>query len=152
MHMKKSSGFTLIELVIVIVILGVLAAVAAPRFTDMKGDARKATMQKIAGTGNSTLSLVYAKALVAGVHTSANATINLNGTNVQLRYGYPTLLSIVNVFQLTPVSAFTMQALSSSSGRISPVGATAATCHIVYTQAPNASTPATLQQVLTNCD
>ena len=44
MNRKKNAGFTLIELVMVIVILGVLAAIALPRFVEMKADAEKSTV------------------------------------------------------------------------------------------------------------
>ncbi|GHY14243.1 MSHA biogenesis protein MshA [Vibrio cholerae] len=43
--MKRQGGFTLIELVVVIVILGILAVTAAPRFLNLQGDARKASLQ-----------------------------------------------------------------------------------------------------------
>ncbi len=56
--MKKAhAGFTLIEIVMVIVILGVLAAVAIPRFVDLKSDAYKATAQGFAGSLNSASSI-----------------------------------------------------------------------------------------------
>jgi len=49
MKSRQQSGFTLIELVMVIVILGILAVVAVPQFLDLRGDARQASLQGIAG-------------------------------------------------------------------------------------------------------
>jgi MSHA pilin protein MshA len=58
--MKRQSGFTLIELVMVIVILGVLAAVAIPKFVDLKGDAQTAATQGMAGNLASASAINYA--------------------------------------------------------------------------------------------
>lgn len=58
--MKRQSGFTLIELVMVIVILGVLAAVAIPKFVDLKGDAQTAATQGMAGSLASASAINYA--------------------------------------------------------------------------------------------
>jgi MSHA pilin protein MshA len=58
--MKRQSGFTLIELVMVIVILGVLAAVAIPKFVDLKGEAATAASQGIAGSLASASVINYA--------------------------------------------------------------------------------------------
>ena len=57
---QAQKGFTLIELVMVIVILGVLAAVALPKFVDLKGDAQQAAMSGVAGAAASGSAINYA--------------------------------------------------------------------------------------------
>ena len=62
----KQQGFTLIELIIVIVILGILSVTAAPRFIDFQGDARKATLQGVKAALDGGARLIFAKSAVAG--------------------------------------------------------------------------------------
>ena len=56
---RTQQGFTLIELVVVIVILGILAATALPKFVDLSGDARTAAIAGVAGALNSSASINY---------------------------------------------------------------------------------------------
>ncbi|HEX5032751.1 MAG TPA: type II secretion system protein [Candidatus Eisenbacteria bacterium] len=67
MHRTKSeSGFTLIELVIVIVILGILAAVAIPKYEDMREQARVATIKGQLGAIRSAVAIQYARNALNG--------------------------------------------------------------------------------------
>ncbi|GAA6182828.1 MULTISPECIES: prepilin-type N-terminal cleavage/methylation domain-containing protein [Alteromonadaceae] len=68
---SKQRGFTLIELIIVIVILGILTVVAAPRFIDISSDAKISVLNGIAGNIRSTVSLVQHKARIKGLTTTS---------------------------------------------------------------------------------
>lgn len=67
MPARPGRGFTLVELVVVIVILGVIAAVALPRFIDLTADAEKAAVQGFTGALASAQSLMFSKMLIANV-------------------------------------------------------------------------------------
>jgi len=85
--MKRQAGFTLIELVVVIVILGILAVTAAPRFLNLQKDARQASLQGLAGAMNGAAGITYGKAAITGNETKTTATA-VDG--IQTIYGYPT--------------------------------------------------------------
>lgn len=68
---SKQSGFTLIELVIVVLILSVLAAIVVPRFSDLSTSARIATLEGIEGSMRSAISIVRSKAYVKGLAIAA---------------------------------------------------------------------------------
>lgn len=69
---RTQQGFTLIELVMVVVILGVLAAVALPKFVDLSGDAKQAAIDGAAGALSSASAINYATAAARGASTCAN--------------------------------------------------------------------------------
>jgi MSHA pilin protein MshA len=96
----NQKGFTLIELVVVIVILGILAVTAAPKFIDLQDDARTSTLHGIKGSIESVKALVYSKSLIAGNETvgavaavggaaAVAPLVAVNGVNVNVSFGYP---------------------------------------------------------------
>ncbi|MFC1518152.1 type II secretion system protein [Pseudomonadota bacterium] len=72
--MQKQQGFTLIELVVVIIILGILAVTAAPKFINLQGDARVSTLQGAKAAIQAANSLVYSKAALAGEEKIGSGT------------------------------------------------------------------------------
>ncbi|MBU1365230.1 MAG: type II secretion system GspH family protein [Gammaproteobacteria bacterium] len=87
-------GFTLIELIAVIVILGILASVALPRFVDLGGSARTAAIESLGGSVRSALQLNQSLAIVRGPG-SADVVPNItwlampDGSQVRMWAGYP---------------------------------------------------------------
>ena len=73
--MKRQSGFTLIELVVVIVILGILAATAAPKFMNLQGDARISALNGLKGAVKSAVSMTYSKAILKGIEKEGTGTV-----------------------------------------------------------------------------
>ncbi len=90
MRTLQQKGFTLIELIIVIVILGILAATAGPKFINLNSDARISVLSGIESSMTSAMSLTLGFARIKGVADALNQDVTLpDGSVVRLDYGYP---------------------------------------------------------------
>ncbi len=144
--MKKQAGFTLIELVIVIIILGILAVTAAPKFLNLQDDARTSTLKGVEGSLNSAGAMVYSKAVIAGKDAAESETLDIgNGVNVGIAFGYPkaTQDDLSKVLELSS-GDWSYKASGASSILIFPAAissSTATDCFVTYTQATSVSLP-----------
>ncbi|WP_392340803.1 type II secretion system protein [Moritella marina] len=88
--MNKQQGFTLIELVIVIIVLGILAATAIPKFINLSSDARIASLKGMEGAMRSGANLIHSKAVISSQDEETLTMANIGGVSMQLHSGYPT--------------------------------------------------------------
>ncbi|HET6655818.1 MAG TPA: type II secretion system protein [Gammaproteobacteria bacterium] len=137
--MSKQEGFTLIELVTVIIILGILAAFAVPRFINLTGEARAAAIGGLGGSVRAASALAHAAYIVDGTQPS---TISMDGQDVVLVNGYPAATSVGIAAALQGSDSFDMTGSSPITFSLKDeTAAQYADCNVQYGDAPTSGTP-----------
>ncbi|EPG0368844.1 TPA: type II secretion system protein [Photobacterium damselae] len=162
--MKRQGGFTLIELVVVIVILGILAVTAAPKFMNLQNDARNASLQGLKGAIQGAAGIVYGKSAIQGIENTSGTVSGANG-NITTVFGYPTAdaqgigaavdglqtgsteWAPVSVAGVTPGNTSTSAIAYTLANQV-PANGKATDCYVKY-QAATSSTAATV--TVENC-
>lgn len=144
--MDIRKGFTLIELVIVIVILGILAAFIVPRFAGLSKEARIGTVSSMEGAMRSAAAIVHSKALTTNATTSVTME---DDTTVDIAFGYPTGAATGMGAALQSTSGFT-PTYTTATSTFDKDGAPG-TCNAVYTAATAVNVPPVFAKTTTGC-
>jgi len=135
---SRAQGFTLIELVVVITILGILAAIALPRFAALQTEARIAKMNGALGSLKAGAALAHSLQLTQSL--APNASVTMEGETIAMTNGYPTAAAIV-----TAAGIDTSDYKFSTTTSVTTVTPddNHTSCSITYTEAAAANTAPT---------
>ena len=145
---RQQQGFTLIELVIVIVILGILSAFALPRFADLSGDAELAAVEGARGSVKSAEGIIRSKALASGNGSSSqDDAIALEEVDIDLQNGYLAASSVVDAAQLEDFTTTPDPSTDPASVDVTTADAAQDSPCFTFTEADGTTDPVTPPQI-----
>jgi MSHA pilin protein MshA len=132
MKVNTQGGFTLIELIVVIIILAILSVFAIPKFIDIEDKARLSVVKAVAGSLRTASALAHALTLANGNGSDSNTDVIMEGNNVAMAAGYPDRngIAVAVTSDLTPTATAT-----------AAVYTLATLCTITYTEATSPNAP-----------
>ena len=131
------------------VILGILAAFAIPRFISLEGDARTASIKALGGALQGSNALAHSLALVNS-QTGATGSVNMDGADVDLVFGYPDATGD-GIGNSVSITSDYDAVYAGGVGTYTLDGYTGSPCSVVYTQAADSATPSTILITTTGC-